>query len=104
MFGSEREIRNQALNNPSQSGAAHIMNDALYRVWRRLHAESLRSRLQIQIHDELRLEVPADELDVVVKLLREEMERPVQYRDQTVTFPVNVEYGKDWHNLQEYEG
>lgn len=101
LYGADYEIRNQAINNPSQSGAAHIMNDALYRVWKRMHAENLRSRLQMQIHDELRLEVPDDELTYVCTLLREEMERPVQYRNRTVVFPVNIEYGPDWHHLKE---
>ena len=101
LYGGDHEIRNQALNNPSQSGAAHIMNDALYRIWKRIHRENLRSRLQIQIHDEVRCEVPADELDYVCRLLREEMETPVQYRTQTVVFPASVSYGRDWHNLQE---
>jgi DNA polymerase-1 len=100
LYGTDYEVRNQALNNPSQSGAAHIMNDALYRIWRRLHAENLRSRLQISIHDELRFEVPAEELEYVCTLVKEEMEHPISYRERTVVFPVKIEYGRDWHNLQ----
>lgn len=101
LYGADHEIEKQALNNPSQSGAAHIINDALYRIWRRLHAEGLRTRLQMQIHDELRFEVPDDELDYVCKLIREEMEKPLAYRERTVVFPVETEYGPDWHNLKE---
>lgn len=101
LYGQDYEIRNQAINNPSQSGAAHIMNDATYRIWKRLHREKLRARLQIQIHDELRFEVPNDELQYICQLLHEEMEKPIQYRDRTVVFPVNIEYGPDWYHLQE---
>jgi DNA polymerase I-like protein with 3'-5' exonuclease and polymerase domains len=58
----------------------------------------MRSRLQAQIHDELRLEVPDDELDAVCQMIREEMERPIDYRGREVVFPVEIEVGRDWHH------
>lgn len=103
LYGSEHEIKNQALNNPSQGGAAHIINVALRAIYDRLHREGYRSRLQMQIHDELRFEVPEDELHQLAALIKEEMERPIDYRGEQVIFPVDIQYGRDWHNLKEYE-
>lgn len=103
LYGNDHDILNQSLNTPIQGGAAHIINEATYRIWRRIHEEGLRSRIQIQIHDELRFEVPDDELARMCELVAEEMERPVDYRGVEVVFPVEVEVGADWHHLQPCE-
>ena len=101
LYGNDYEIKNQCLNTPIQGGAASIINRALVRIWRRLREQKMRSRLQMQIHDELRFEVAEDELEEVASIVREEMERPVDYRGKQVVFPVNVEVGPDWFHLEE---
>jgi uracil-DNA glycosylase family 4 len=104
LYGNEHDIGKQALNTPCQGGAAHIINAAMVRILNRLHTEGMRTRLQIQIHDELRFEVPEDELHHAAAIIKHEMELPVTYRERTVVFPVNIEYGRDWHNLEAYSG
>lgn len=102
LFGSDADVGKQGLNTPCQGGAAHIINVAARCTYDELHAANMRSRLQIQIHDELRLEVPNDELHATAEIVKRCMEQPFDYRGRIVTFPVNIEVGPDWYNLKEY--
>lgn len=62
-----------ALNMPIQGSAADIMKLAMVRVFKRMAKEGLKSKLILQVHDELIVEAPEDEADRVSKLLEEEM-------------------------------
>ncbi len=62
-----------AMNTPIQGTAADIIKIAMIRVYHRLKAEGLASRLLLQVHDELIVESPADEVEIVKSLLTEEM-------------------------------
>ena len=68
-----------AMNAPIQGTAADIIKIAMVRVARRLEREGLRSRLILQVHDELILECPEDEAETAARLLSEEMEGVVSY-------------------------
>ena len=98
-MGAERDIVKQGLNTPIQGGAAHIVNEATIRVEDRIEEEKLRTRLVLQTHDELVLEVPPGEMKQAKALLREEMERPVDFKGRLVKFPVELETGKTWGDL-----
>ena len=63
-----------ALNMPIQGTAADIMKLAMLHVYDRLKEEKLQARLVLQVHDELIVECPEDEVELVKKLLTEEME------------------------------
>jgi DNA polymerase-1 len=63
-----------ALNAPIQGSAADIIKKAMVRLEQRLRSGGFRSEQLLQIHDELVLEVPEDELEAVTKLTRETME------------------------------
>lgn len=101
-YGNARDIVKEALNFPIQSAAASIINRATVRIWRRLRAGNFRSRLQAQIHDELRFEVANDELADVAKLVKEEMERPLNFRGRTRSFQTSMEVGPNWADLTAY--
>ncbi|HCY73714.1 MAG TPA: hypothetical protein DHU75_06410, partial [Rikenellaceae bacterium] len=58
-----------------------------------LEKRNLHSHLVLQIHDELVLEVPCDEIDIVKKMLIERMEGVMQL---SVPLTVECNYGKDW--------
>ena len=62
-----------ALNAPIQGSAADIIKVAMLSVQRRIEAEGLRSRMLLQVHDELVCEVVAGEQDAMTAVLREEM-------------------------------
>lgn len=107
MYGRKRHIREfqqrnrqlvafgerTAMNHPMQGTAADIIKIAMVRVERRLHEEGLRSKLVLQIHDELDLEVPEAELERVGALVREEMEGVAELR---VPLVAEVSYGSNW--------
>jgi len=82
-----------AVNAPIQGTAADIIKLAMIAVDRRLAEEGRASKLVLQIHDELLLEVPQDEIDAVQKLLVEEMENVVEL---SVPLTVECNYGKTW--------
>ena len=107
MYGRKRHVpdikaRNQqvrsfgertAMNHPMQGTAADIIKLAMIRVDARLREEGLASKLILQIHDELDLEVPQDEVDVVSELVRETMESVVKLR---VPLVAEVSVGGNW--------
>lgn len=101
-YGNARDIGKEALNFPIQSAAASIINRATVAIHRRLRKEDYRTRLQAQIHDELRFEVPREELHDVAALVREEMTRPVLFHGKERHFEVEMEVGEDWAYLEEY--
>ena len=82
-----------ALNSPIQGTAADIIKVAMIRVQRRLADEGLKSRLLLQVHDELVCEVPTAEIDAVTAVLREEMAGAYAL---DVAMDVSVGVGADW--------
>ena len=82
-----------AVNYPIQGSAADIIKQAMVRVHARMRRENLRSRLIMQVHDELVFEVPEDERLHMEQLVRFEMEHAVQLR---VPLKVDVSYGRNW--------
>lgn len=85
-----------AKNAPIQGAAADIIKMAMLRVWNRLRNENLKSRLILQVHDELILEVADDEEQIVSALLVQEME---QVTELSVPLPVSVSKARDWYQL-----
>ncbi|HUR16774.1 MAG TPA: DNA polymerase I [Candidatus Limnocylindrales bacterium] len=85
-----------AINMPIQGTAADIVKIAMIRLYRRLLAEDTRARMLLQVHDELLLEVPRDELDQLVPVVREEMENAVRL---DVPLTVDLKSGDDWESL-----
>ncbi|WP_279107162.1 DNA polymerase, partial [Gordonia paraffinivorans] len=82
-----------ALNAPIQGTAADIIKVAMLNVHKRLAAEKLRSRMLLQVHDELVVEVAAGERDAVEKLVREEMGNAITL---SVPLEVSVGFGRSW--------
>jgi DNA polymerase-1 len=85
-----------AINTPIQGSAADIIKLAMLRTARRLERERLRARLILQVHDELVVEAPADEVDRAKALLREEMEGAFALE---VPLKVDVSSGPNWAEL-----
>ncbi len=83
-----------ALNAPIQGSAADIIKIAMIGVERRMQAAGLRSRMLLQIHDELMFEVVAGEWDELERIVREEMAGAA---DLTVPLEVQVGHGANWN-------
>ena len=84
-----------ALNAPIQGSAADLIKVAMLGVQRELDARGLRSRMLLQVHDELLVEVGAGELDEVRALVREQMAGAADLR---VPLDVSVGVGRSWHD------
>ena len=82
-----------ALNMPIQGTAADIIKLAMVRVRNRLKAEKLQARLIMQVHDELIVECPETEQEMVKKLLAEEME---QVAHLAVPLRSDAHAGRNW--------
>jgi DNA polymerase-1 len=90
-----REIAERmALNAPIQGSAADIIKQAMLNVQRALVKENLKSRLLLQVHDELILEVSAGEEEVLTNLVRREMGSAFPLR---APLDVSVGIGKSWN-------
>ncbi len=85
-----------AMNTPIQATAADLMKLAMIEVDRRLEFEGYRSRMTIQVHDELVLDCPRNEAEAVKKLVTEVMENAMQL---SVPLKVNAALGLNWMEL-----
>ncbi|MFT4126012.1 MAG: DNA polymerase I [Gordonia sp. (in: high G+C Gram-positive bacteria)] len=82
-----------ALNAPIQGSAADIIKVAMINVARRLDAEGLQSRILLQVHDELVVEVAGGEREQAEHVVREEMVAAI---DLSVPLEVSVGFGRSW--------
>ncbi|MGN1318401.1 MAG: DNA polymerase I, partial [Lachnospirales bacterium] len=82
-----------AMNMPVQGSAADIIKIAMVKVYNRLKEEGFKSKLILQVHDELIIEAYEDEAEAVARLLQEEMESAV-----SLSTPMNAEVhkGRNW--------
>jgi DNA polymerase-1 len=86
-----------AMNSPIQGSAADIIKIAMIEVSRRLKREKLKSKLILQVHDELIIEVVKEEKDRVETLLCESMENAVSLK---VKLAVALNTGDNWYDLK----
>jgi DNA polymerase-1 len=95
--GARAAAARQAINAPIQGTAADILKIAMINLHRLLDERQLEARMALQVHDEVVLEVPADELDEVIEVTRTEMENAYQL---SVPLKVDIEVGKNWYDMR----
>jgi len=91
---SEREKgKRLAMNSPVQGSAADIIKMAMVNCYKAISEKGLKSKIILQVHDELLFEVPEDEVEVMESLIRKEMENVVR-----LSIPLTIELakGKNW--------
>ena len=86
-----------ALNAPIQGSAADIIKLAMVKVDQRLIRENMKSRLILQVHDELIVEAALDEVDKVKAILKEEMEGAIELK---VPLTIDMEQGHSWFDTK----
>uniref|UniRef100_UPI0026F0D3BB DNA polymerase n=1 Tax=Clostridium scindens (strain JCM 10418 / VPI 12708) TaxID=29347 RepID=UPI0026F0D3BB len=86
-----------AMNAPIQGTAADIIKIAMIGVGRRLKEQKMKSRLVLQVHDELLVEAYKPELDQVKKILKEEME---QAASLDVPLEIDMHTGDNWYEAK----
>lgn len=101
LSSSNRNIRSfgerVAMNMPIQGTAADIIKIAMIRVFERLKKENMRSRLILQVHDELIVEAPEDEAERAAALLSEEMSKAAELSLELVA---DAGKGKTWYEAK----
>jgi DNA polymerase-1 len=87
------EAERMAINTPIQGTAADLIKKAMINIHKRLERENLKTKMILQVHDELLFEVKEDEIDIIRSMVKEEMEgvHPLQ-----VPLKVDVKVGKNW--------
>ncbi len=107
IFGRKRaipEIRNNnatirqqgerlAINSPIQGTAADIIKIAMINIWRKFKEKGLKSKMILQVHDELLFELPPEELGIVTDIVKREMEGVITL---SVPIKVDIRYGRNW--------
>jgi DNA polymerase-1 len=86
-----------AINSPIQGTAADIIKLAMINIQRILEEKNLKSKMILQVHDELIFDVVAPELELMKQLVTSEMEGAVNL---TVPLQVNVGIGENWYDLK----
>jgi len=86
-----------AMNSPIQGSAADIIKIAMIKVYKRLKEEGLKSRLILQVHDELLIEAHKDELEIVMSILEAEMKNVAKL---LVPLEIDVHKGNSWYEAK----
>ena len=84
-----------AMNAPIQGTAADIIKIAMVRVDERLRKEGFRSRLILQVHDELLVETAGEEIEQVREILSTEMRQAAKL---SVELDIDLSYGDNWYD------
>lgn len=98
--GVKRAAEREAINMPIQGSAADILKIAMVRLHRALKQEDLAARMILQVHDELVLEVPQEEMGPVAPLVRSVMENAWAL---DAALKVDLKVGKNWEQMEAYE-
>ena len=86
-----------AMNSPIQGTAADIIKIAMNRVYKRIQQECLKSRLLLHVHDELLIETKKDELEIVSRILEEEMKGAAHL---SVELEIDMHEGENWYEAK----
>ena len=97
-FNQRQALERQAINAPIQGTAADITKLAMRNLHKRIRDEGLKAKMLLQVHDELVLELPHEELNVVAPLVRKEMESAFTL---DVPLRVDIEAGPNWYDMEE---
>jgi DNA polymerase-1 len=86
-----------AINMPVQGTSADIIKVAMINLFREMQKRHLKSKMLLQVHDELLFEVPEDESEEVCKLVPDVMSSSLKL---TVPLKVDINTGKNWGELK----
>ena len=86
-----------ALNTPIQGTAADILKKAMVEIYDEFQKRGLKSKMLIQVHDELVFNVLDSELDEVIAIVRNIMEHTIELK---VPLKVDIEYGNNWYEAK----
>jgi DNA polymerase-1 len=99
-YQQRNQPEREAINMEIQGSAADLIKAAMLNIFRRLRDKRFRARLLMQIHDELVLEAPPEELPEVAKLVAHEMTTAIKLE---VPLKVDIAAGPNWLDVEEIE-
>ena len=99
-YKSRNQPEREAINMQIQGSAADLIKVAMLNIHRRLRRELVKSRMLLQIHDELVFEVSPDEQSAIVSLVHDEMTQALAGKLQ-VPLRVDMSVGSNWHDTTE---
>jgi DNA polymerase-1 len=82
-----------ATNSPIQGTAADIIKIAMINIWKNVKDRGLKTKMILQVHDELLFDLPVQELVIVQDIVKKDMEEVIKLR---VPLSVDIKYGKNW--------
>ncbi len=85
-----------AMNTPIQGSAADIIKVAMVKIYKKLKEGNFKARLILQVHDELIIECPREEMETVTKILKESMENAIKI---SVPLKVDLSYANNWYDV-----
>ena len=85
-----------ATNSPVQGTSAELLKVAMINIAKKLSSQGLSTKIILQIHDELVLECPNNELETVEKIVKNEMESVVSWK---IPLIANLQSGKNWGKI-----
>ena len=86
-----------ALNTPIQGTAADIIKIAMVNLYKEFNKHNLKSKILVQVHDELVVDCKKDEFEIVKRLMKEVMENVIEL---DVPLLVDIEYGDNWYQAK----
>ena len=86
-----------ALNTPIQGSAADILKLSMIKIYNLLKEKKYKTKMLIQVHDELIFDIPEDELKEVKELIQDTMENIYKLK---VPLKVSIEYGHNWYDAK----
>ena len=96
-FMIKKSGERMALNTPIQGSSADIIKKAMIEVDKEIEKRKLKSKLIIQVHDELVFNVPLEEQEIMEKLVTNVMENTYKI---LVPVKVEIDSGTDWYNVK----
>jgi DNA polymerase-1 len=87
------EAERMAVNTPIQGSAADLIKKAMINIHARIREGKFRTRMILQVHDELVFEVPENEIEKIQPIIREEMETVYPL---DVPLKIDMAYGSNW--------
>jgi DNA polymerase-1 len=98
--GVKRAAEREAINMPIQGSAADILKIAMVRLHRALKEKDRAARMILQVHDELVLEVPREEVEPVARLVSSTMENAWAL---DAPLKVDLKVGRNWERMEPYQ-
>ncbi len=86
-----------AVNTPLQGTAADMIKIAMIRIDQKLRTQNLRTKMTLQVHDELLFDVPQEEIEAASALVKQEMENVIKLN---VPIVVDIGIGQNWRDLK----